>query len=957
MAEDENVEGARQPVCGIRCALWWPHFVQEHDMTSWFESIPPRRLGIGLLLGVGTLLSLPSCQSEENAPISARQLGLEEQSYYYGLDDVRVSLSFQSDRVGLVTVEKVGRVQVNAVAAAFGLKLQAELSGGFFILTGQGLTKRADVVKLAREIRAKYPRVVRDAGFVVDSPESKLTQLVTDEILVRFPASESDAKILARFQSFGIQVGRRFKHGTFRARVTQSSPFDALDAARVLKEQEGAKFAEPNLHFVAERFETIPADPLFGAQWHLRNTGASGGTVDADADTTLAWDYTQGSSNTVIAVVDNTFDIDHEDLAPNLYTNAGEIPGNGLDDDGNGYVDDGNGWDFISADNDPRPVGGGDNHGTAVTGVAVARSNNGIGVSGACPQCRFLPLTVFNNCSVGGFGCSSNNAAFAEAFDYASFSAAQIITNSWGLSNPAGTASAAVVASIHDATAAGKVVLFAGGNSPSSDYCLAGYPALADVIAVSSSSNRDRKVNGHARGNCIDVLAPTRWGGSDSPGPTGTLAITTTDRSNGAGYNNTDGACIGGLSEPGNLNYTNCFSGTSSATPLTAGVAGLLLSARPALNRVEVQRLLQDTTDRIEDSLGSYATASGYSEPGPTGTHAFGRINAGEAVRIAADAPLGRGGVDVMLRDNRLDWGNTEQLSNVTFEPTRGYLGHWKSVDIKIDAPPYQAAPTDNAGFEALSDESPAEGEVNKVYVRVRNRGPVTASSVTVKLHWTQFGTALANLPADFWSLFPADSADTTQWHPLGVSTLTSLAYSGPSVANCPGRAAPDCDGAVDGAQIAAYDWVGPGVPSGTPNHFCLFAVIDSPQDHVSSTSTASFVPDFITPRDNNVTHRNVEVATAGGSSETRQFFIRNPFPRDARSRLRVSAPKGWQIATDGPALGSYFSIKAGASTVVTAKLLPPGPSAVGEIEFIQDLVLDNLNISGGAVFEFVAKK
>jgi subtilisin family serine protease len=938
-------------------------FAEEHDMTSWFEAttrlrtMRARRLGGGLLIGASTLFLLSSCGNDDNLPVSARQLGLEEQSYYYGLNDVRVSLSFQPDHVGLVTVEKAGRVQVNAVAAAFGLKLQTELSGGFFILAGQGLKMRADVVKMARAIRAKYPRVVRDAGFVVDSKEGQAAQLVTDEILVRFPAGMPESKILALFQSYGVQPGRRFKHGTFRARVTQASPFDALDAARVLREKDRADFAEPNLHFVAERFETIPTDPLFASQWHLRNTGASGGTVDADADTTLAWDYTMGSSNTVIAVVDNTFDTAHEDLAPNLYANAGEIAGNGLDDDGNGYVDDVGGWDFVSADNDPRPVGGGDNHGTAVAGVAVARANNRVGVSGACPECRFMPLTVFNNCNVGGGGCSSNNAAFAEAFDYASFSAAQIITNSWGLTNPAGTASAAVVTSIHDATAAGKVVLFAGGNAPSADYCNAGYPSLTDVIAVSSSSNRDRKVNGHARGNCIDVLAPTRWGGSDTPTPTGTLAVTTTDRSNGAGYNNTDPACIGGLTEPGDLNYTNCFSGTSSATPLAAGVAGLLLSARPSLDRVEVQRLLQDTTDRIEDSLGSYATASGYSEAAPAGTHAFGRINAGEAVRIAAPAPLGRAGVDVMLRDNRLDWGNTEQLSNVTFEPTRGYLGHWKSVDIKIDAPPYQAAPTDNAGFEALSDEAPAEGATNKVYVRVRNRGPVTADSVTVKLHWTQFGTALANLPADFWSAFPADSVDTTQWHPLGVNTLEDLAYSGPSIANCPGRAAPDCGGAVDAAQIAAYDWVGPSVPTGTPNHFCLFAVIDSPQDRVSSTSTASFVPDFITPRDNNVTHRNVQIATTGGSSETRRFYIRNPFPREARTRLRVSTPKGWKVETDGPPLGSFFNMKGGSTAVVTTKLWPPGPEAIGEVEFIQDVISDNLNISGGAVFEFVAKQ
>src|SRR4051794_10283959 len=102
-------------------------------MTDWFEStlrfraVRARQLGGGLAIGVGTLLSLPACGTDDKSPVSSRQLPLDEQSYYYGLGDKRVALSFQPDRVGLVTVEKVGRVQVNAVAAAFGLKLQTEL--------------------------------------------------------------------------------------------------------------------------------------------------------------------------------------------------------------------------------------------------------------------------------------------------------------------------------------------------------------------------------------------------------------------------------------------------------------------------------------------------------------------------------------------------------------------------------------------------------------------------------------------------------------------------------------------------------------------------------------------------------------------------------------------------------------------------------------------------------------
>jgi subtilisin family serine protease len=869
--------------------------------------------------------------------------------YYRGLNDVAVAVSFIPDRVGLITRERAGRRQVDTIANAFGLQVQGELSGGLFVLAGEGLDKRDEVIELARAIEAQYPRQIREAGFLVSVEGDANPQLVSDELLVRFdPQKQPDPEGI--LEGFGMKIVHRGRAGTYRAEVTRDTPFDVLEAVKRLRASEGALFAEPNFHYLADRYESIPSDPLFGEQWHHRNSGASGGTLDADADTTLAWDITQGDASAVIAVVDNTFDIDHEDLVANLHANAGEIAGNGLDDDGNGYIDDVSGWDFVFADNDPRPVAAGDNHGTAVAGVAVARADNRAGVAGACPNCSYIPLSVFGNCGTGGSGCLSNNAAFAEAFDYATFSDAKIITNSWGLGNPSGTASAAVAAAIHDATAAGKLVLFAGGNSPSADYCIAGYPSLADVVAVSSSSNLDRKVNGHAQGQCIDVLSPTRWGGADSPSPTGTLAITTTDRTATAGYNTTDPACSGGLVELGNQRYTRCFSGTSSATPLVAGVAGLLLSERPTLTRVEAQRVLQDTTDRIEDSLGSYRTESGYSQPN---THAFGRINAGEALRLVASD--GHAGVDVMLRDNRLDWGNTEQPSNVTFEPVRGSIGHWQSVDIRVDAPPYQTPPTDNASFEALADENAKEGEVNHVFVRVRNRGPVTASSVTVKLHWTQFGTALAALPADFWTAFPADSADTTQWHPLGVSVLEDLAYSGASIAGCPGRAAPDCGGASDAAQITAFDWVGPSVAPGTPNHFCLFGVVDSPQDPIAAASIASFVPDAITPTDNNVTHRNVEIEpAAGGGSETQSsFYLRNPYRERGRSRLQLKAPKGWEVKLDGAALDDWFELRGGEQRLVNIYLRAPEDSTGQVIEVAQEVVVGNQRIWGGAVFEF----
>ena len=97
-------------------------------------------------------------------------------------------------------------------------------------------------------------------------------------------------------------------------------------------------WVEPD--FIVEGLKcSTPSDPDFPRQWHLQNTGQGGGTAGADAHLPGAWDLTNGSSSIVIAVVDDGCQISHPDLAPNLFLNLHEIPGNGVDDDHNGVID------------------------------------------------------------------------------------------------------------------------------------------------------------------------------------------------------------------------------------------------------------------------------------------------------------------------------------------------------------------------------------------------------------------------------------------------------------------------------------------------------------------------------------------------------------------------------------------------------------------------------------------
>ena len=340
---------------------------------------------------------------------------------YFHTEDRKVPLTVHLGQLGVVAKDGVATKKVENALARFELKLLKVYPQQILVFALPKALPRADLVKLARRVREESGELIAYAGFTATPNRAKAPLIVTDELIAKVKAENRD-KISTLNQEFGTELvsADRFVKDQYLLRVRSDAPVDALQAANRLHESGQVEFAHPNFVRVIDYRQFVPNDPLFGNQWHHQNTGQGAGTADADVDTPFAWTITQGAAGTVIAVIDDGFDLAQADLAPNLWVNAGETVGNNLDDDANGFVDDVNGFDFRGNDGNPNP-GANDDHGTAVAGVAAARGNNNLGVAGACPNCSLMMIR--QGATVQGD---------ANAFGYAQQMGAAIITNSWG---------------------------------------------------------------------------------------------------------------------------------------------------------------------------------------------------------------------------------------------------------------------------------------------------------------------------------------------------------------------------------------------------------------------------------------------------------------------------------------------------------------------------------------------
>jgi len=360
------------------------------------------------------------------------------------------------------------------------------------------------------------------------------------------PSAEEfkEGEILLKFKK-GVASGRKDKfhkkHGSKIIKEFRSDKVEWVKLKKGLSVEEAVSLygADPDVEYVApnyrRRARLLSSDPRFNELCGMHNTGQTGGTADADIDAPAAWDIATGDDGVVLAIIDTGIDYNHQDLAGNVWTNPGEIAGNGVDDDGNGYVDDVHGIDTCNGDSDPMDDAG---HGSHVAGTIGAVGGNGVGVAGvnwnvSMVACKFLDADGYGD-DAGAIGCLDYVKALRDRGENI-----VVTSNSWG----------------------------GGGNNPA---LAAAIDAQREILFVAAAGNDGRN----------NDVTPSYPDGYDLPS---ILAVAATDHEDGLAWFSNYGRQTVHLGAPGvdilsstpGNNY-ELYSGTSMATPHVSGLAALL---------------------------------------------------------------------------------------------------------------------------------------------------------------------------------------------------------------------------------------------------------------------------------------------------------------------------------------------------------------------------------------------
>ena len=366
------------------------------------------------------------------------------------------------------------------------------------------------------------------------------------EIIVKF----ADQPSLQLTQDVERQMGtevqwRKLRHAPHaKGMPNQPHPLSYFRIATVDDGIDVSEMCKQVANYVGVEFACVnripeptytPNDALFNQQWAHEKINTEG-----------AWDVSTGSLDVVISIIDTGCRTSHQDIEPNVWTNADD-PVNGIDDDNNGFVDDFFGWDFARNNSSIVDVFG---HGTQVSGIASGAIDNGVGIAGI-GNARIMTAKWWHN--------SGSDSTVAESVFYSIDNGAQVMNLSLGCQCVLPMTEIAV----DFAHANNVIVVASSGNAGSGQ---PGYPAAYDsVISVGAIDINDQRAGFSNFGSHLDVMAPSP--GILSPSPSGDSA------------------------------YDSGFGGTSAAAPHVGGLVALMLSINPNLTPEEVRQLLQENAD------------------------------------------------------------------------------------------------------------------------------------------------------------------------------------------------------------------------------------------------------------------------------------------------------------------------------------------------------------------------
>jgi subtilisin family serine protease len=582
--------------------------------------------------------------------------------------------------------------------------------------------------------------------------------------------------------------------------VTKDSGFHALEMANIFYESNIFEITEPAfmLHDLQMTSENIAFtfDTFYNNQWGMKNTGQYGAVYEGiDVNAEEAWTI-MTSNNIKTAIYDHGFEMNHPDLLGNTF---------------------GTGYD-ANTNSSPAWVRG--SHGTACAGITGAVQNNNLGVTGIAPNVDLVSISI-------NLQFSDTPAQLANGFNWARTNGVDVISNSWGGYAP----SSIIDNAITDALALGRgglgcVIVFAAGNENNTNIR---YPGNSnpDILVVGAMSPCGERKNpsscdGEGWGSCfgteLDVVAPG-------------VKMPTTDRQGGAGYSGTD--------------YTQTFNGTSSACPVVAGVASLVLSHDPGLTNIEVNDIIERTAQKTRSDLYAYGNAGGRPNGLWNNEMGYGLVDAYQA-QLAAICPSGTTPFDLYSKDRPADTG-------VEPNPDTGPM--WISEDIWVRQNMDNGTTHQNPEFKNFSP--------NGVYVKVRNRGATASDACArLKVYFTKASTGII-WPTHFNNYYqPVLGNNVLHGDIIGTAIIPSIPAGGEVTVEIPWYPPNPADFQSD------------------IHHFCLISRIVTPNDPMfNEVVGVSANPN--SRQNNNIAWKNMSVydTNIANSPAPQTVFVRGIDP------------------------------------------------------------------------------